>query len=900
MASLGDFTLPSPSLSDLLGTLNSAVSIPNTGNLPWAGTSNPGRLNVPNNQAQSAVTSTFFPYFAPDPNLWDKLVDYRIVVIDTANGNRVVGGNLIGDVEINPLGNGTLSFTPMSTAWEFFLPITPQQLSISDAYSINTSATLRGILEEHSGTRFKTINIQGTFGVWPGRPSITKPPGTPNVLQSVFGGTIAAAQNVATQFTSIINNITTGSNASKPVTIRPDTTAPSETISNANDPEYGGVGTGYFQQIMLSQFIEQYSEAKKNPANASWRLVFDIPKQKQSFVVTPVAYTWTENVNRPMEINYNIQFKAWRRINLKDNTIAVPLEVTQLTPGILQQITNTIQAAQNTAAAAVNLIGAVRSDVDGILNVIRQTGLLVKGIAGIAIAASDPPAQLVGDAQSTISNFLATVNPSNLLGTSNSNPGVGAGAQTSQQKAVTALNQIQALNATNEGLSSTAVASGQLGPSAATSATLTPSAAVFANPLQYPLLFAQVPVNSLTLNPAQQNALDTEITNVGNFTVANLKTMRATILSLCIQLGNAFGAGDAYYSTLFNQPAPTVTNQPMTLDQFDVLQSFYSLLEAYDILTATNQLDDQQILNGVEFVSALAATSDIDFAIPNSKIQVPVPFGLNIEQIAMRYLGDPQRWIEIATLNDLREPYIDENGFTLSLLSNADGRNIVVGSIEDLFIGQTVYLYSTTQVPTARAIINIEKLSQTSYNLTLDGLANLSVFTTSDQAYIQAYLPQTVNSQNVIFIPSDIQTTDFDEISVPASVANVDLVGLSKVDFLLQNQDLAITNTGDFRLAAGYTNLLQALGTKFGTTLGTSLLYPTFGFGFRVGSSNSDFDAKALYNQIVTQTTADPRFQAVTGLQVTLNGPSLGINMGVQLAGQTGVYPVGFVLGSTI
>ena len=80
-------------------------------------------------------------------------------------------------------------------------------------------------------------------------------------------------------------------------------------------------------------------------------------------------------------------------------------------------------------------------------------------------------------------------------------------------------------------------------------------------------------------------------------------------------------------------------------------------------LTATNQLDDQQILNGEEFVSALAATSDIAFTIPNSKIQVPVPFGLTMEQIAMRYLGDPQLWLEIATLNDLREPYIDENGF---------------------------------------------------------------------------------------------------------------------------------------------------------------------------------------------------------------------------------------------
>ena len=50
----------------------------------------------------------------------------------------------------------------------------------------------------------------------------------------------------------------------------------------------------------------------------------------------------------------------------------------------LQQILNTISAAQNTAAAATSLIGSVRSDVDNILNIIRQTGLLVKQFAGVA------------------------------------------------------------------------------------------------------------------------------------------------------------------------------------------------------------------------------------------------------------------------------------------------------------------------------------------------------------------------------------------------------------------------------------------------------------------------------------------------------------------------------------
>jgi len=71
-------------------------------------------------------------------------------------------------------------------------------------------------------------------------------------------------------------------------------------------------------------------------------------------------------------------------------------------------------------------------------------------------------------------------------------------------------------------------------------------------------------------------------------------------------------------------------------------------------------------------------------------------------------------------------------------------------------------------------------------------------------------------------------------------------------------------------------------------------LEPTFGLPFKVGSSIADFNAKTTYNQIVNMITADPRFQGVSGLQVTQNGPSLGITLGVQLSGQTGLFPVSF------
>ena len=178
-----------------------------------------------------------------------------------------------------------------------------------------------------------------------------------------------------------------------------------------------------------------------------------------------------------------------------------------------------------------------------------------------------------------------------------------------------------------------------------------------------------------------------------------------------------------------------------------------------------------------------------------------------------------------------------------------------------LFIGQTVYLNSTTQTATARTILNIVTLSQTSFLLTLDGLPNLDVFTTADQAYIQAYLPGTTNSQNVIWVPSNLPSPPDDQISIPSSVANVKLVGLSKVSWLLTpDGDLAINNTGDFRFSAGLTNLVQGLAIKFGTTLGTDLLNPSFGLGIKSGTMVSDTSAADIFNEINNLVTADPRF----------------------------------------
>lgn len=852
--------------SDLGNLKDSAVNAI-TGRLK--GNTSGGTTTLPWND----LNSRFFKYITIKPERWDQLFPYRLVVVDTKNGVQVVNGS--SKVQVSVKGgndNAIVNFEPLGRQWIFTLPITPQQLSIQDQYAINTSATLRGVLEEHSGVRFKIISASGSMGVWPYRQSVTTPPSSPTILQSVFGGTIEAAQNLIGQVNRVINAATSNHPAEKPISKRPETSS------------QGPTSTGYYHAMALQQFLEQYAEAKKDPAKAHWRLVFDIPKQNQSFVVTPMQFQWMQNANKPLEINYSMQLKAWRRIDLNHSIEPTKPDIQAISPGILQRILQVISEARKATSAAIDLIGAVRSDVSKPLDVLRQTSLFVKDLSGVVATAADLPFQIQKDFSSAIKDSLNNLKDS--IAIVSSNPSLR-----------NSLNAVSSSSAQTEGLSLASVQGGQLGRNMAIAQSIDPANNIFNSPERNYELMDQSPVYSLKLNNAQQAIVDDAIDEARSITVDDLKSFRATTLELALQLSNNFGAGDTYFSQIYNRASPTVRIQPMTLDEYDLLKKLYDVVQAYDILTATTEIDDRNKKTNMEYVAGLADLSGIDFEIPNSKILAPVPFGLSIEQISARYLGDPQRWIEIATLNNLRTPYIDENGFQLPLLSNATGRQITVSAVENLYVGQRVVLRSSTQTPSARRILGLDRLSDTSFLITLDGEPDLDNYVTLDSAYLQAYLPGTVNSQQKIYIPSEIEVPNDPNIIPPASTSSDPLVALSKVDWLLtENGDVAVNSFGDVRLAAGLTNIIQALKIKIATPRGSIMTHPSFGLGIRSGIMNTDLDISDVFNSLDKMIQEDPRYQGLETLQIELNGPTLSLNMGVRVAGQQGVFPLNFQL----
>lgn len=811
-----------------------------------------------------------------------RLYPYRLLVVqqneDGITYSIVCSGQGKPTLSVQSQGPGRwqISFQPTESQWVYQLPITPQQLSIQTMFTAQATATLNGITEESGGIRFKMLSVEGTVGMWPYRPNIDSKLQTPSTglaaeANAFFAGTLSQANALVNQVKRTINTAISGHPSSPPTVIPPE-----------DEGSAGIAGTGYAQILILDQFLEQYSEAKKNPSNKSWRLAFDIPKQNQTFLVSPTQFRYFQSVDSPLEYKFSLQLKAWKRVALSD-----PAGSEQeagslaLTSSILQRALNAINETQKTLSVAYNVIGAVRSDVATVFDGLRTISVICKQALGLPFALTDLPSAIAQDWKNIVSDSFNSIDFTTIKNANQQNY----------------LRSLQNQSIQNEGLSFGAVSLNQLGATSANHLATDPSNDPFQNPDGNADLFGLINIADLNLNTQQQNQLDNYLDSVTLLDVDDLIQICNNLIILSYQLGNLFNAGNNQYNTTYDKAPKFVRGYNTTLEEIGILNSVYDSIQAIQSITATNQLDQQDQNSAMDFVKALADQGDAPFEVSASKVRVPVPYNLTMEQIAARYLNNPQRWIEIATLNSLREPYIDETGFIVPLISNAIGRQFNVASNDNLYIKQKIYLSGTGIPLQVRTIIDIEEIAANNYLITVDGLSDLDIFTTIADSEFKAYLPGTVNSQDQIYIPSELPPPDNLATRPIPQAQNDVLTQLSGVDLLLDdNLDIVIDSQGDFKLSYGLTNLIQALKLKLSTTQGTMIQHPNFGAGVQVGTSSADTNADEIYKIITETVLSDPRFSGIQKLQVNIDGPVLAITLSVIIAGNQGVFPIAFTV----
>lgn len=427
-------------------------------------------------------------------------------------------------------------------------------------------------------------------------------------------------------------------------------------------------------------------------------------------------------------------------------------------------------------------------------------------------------------------------------------------------------------------------------------------------------IFDNIPIQSINVTNDEETFISNKLAKIAQYSKNDFLNIKNNIINYRNYYTDTVGLGDADYDTTIHRSAVNAQLDATIVD-LNYLQTLQNGLKSIDFILA-NLFAVDAFIDHFALARANANNPDINIGSYASGRLIRMNYGEDLESLAARYLGDPNKWIDIAIANGLQPPYIDEVGTALPLLANGNGNEINIAAtdingninINRFYINQAVFLQSTTEMfPNQRVVLNIRQIPVSGeIILTLDGEGNLSNYQIADNASVRVYTPGTINSSFYVLIPSTDPLPDARRDEVPwFLIKSPEDEKRTKIDIAIdENGELNFDTSGDIKLSYGLANAVQAIKLKLITELGSLRYHPNFGLINTIGNKNNNIDdIKAqITDSINNQIQIDPRFDRVESLNVdylssnaTNNGvTAFVITMTVRLAGGSTVVPISF------
>ena len=422
-------------------------------------------------------------------------------------------------------------------------------------------------------------------------------------------------------------------------------------------------------------------------------------------------------------------------------------------------------------------------------------------------------------------------------------------------------------------------------------------------------VFDNIIITELQISKEEQTIIDEETSKVSRYIKTDFATIRNTIREARDELSDEVGGSDETYNAAYRRSSKTALRD-ISIKDIQNMRELQNGITTVDLIlaNASNALDTVSV-DPFALAAQNANNPDLQIEQGVSGRLVRMFFGDDLESLAHRYLGNPDRWIEIAIANGLKPPYVDEIGKRVFLLSNGSGNQINLApqdtngdpNLEKFYIGQAVFLSSDiVKFPEQRTIVNLREVPISGeIILELSGDNDLDKYKINENAQVRVYLPNTVSSNFLVLIPTptpldeQIGETPFflEGKSEDEKRAGVDLA-------INDDFDLVFTPTSDFQISFGVPNAVQAVKIKMVSEQGQNKRHDGFGLASVMGTASDD--PGEIQNVLVTSINdmieADNRFDRVENLGITSNEGALLVNLEVRMAGTGTVVPISFVV----